>query len=98
MVVCVTNASNFIRRCEFLKAMKSVGASHVMLNHADHLGSGNFDPTLDHALARLLSERSYELIVTHGKNGESGHPQHRAVHKIVCRIARRNRICVFATR
>ena len=48
-----------------------------MLKHADHLGSGNFDPTLDHALACLLSERSYGLIVTHGKNGEYGHPQHR---------------------
>ena len=70
-------ASNFIRRHEFIKAMKSVGASYVMLNHADHLGSGNFDPTLDHALACLLSERSYGLIVTHGKNGEYGHPQHR---------------------
>ena len=78
MVVCATNASNFIRRYEFIKAMKSVGASYVMLNHADHLGSGNFDPTLTHALACLLSERSYELIVTHGKNGEYGHPQHRA--------------------
>ena len=70
----------------------------MMLNHADHLGSGNFDPTLDHALACLLSERSYELIVTHGKNGEYGHPQHRSVHEIVCRIAPRNRICVFATK
>jgi LmbE family N-acetylglucosaminyl deacetylase len=91
-------ALNFIRRSQFIKAMKFVGASYVMLNHADHLGSGNFDPTLAHALASLLSERSYELIVTHGKNGEYGHPQHRAVHEIVCRIAPRNRICVFATK
>ena len=97
MVVCVTSASNFIRRREFINAMKSVSASYVMLNHADHLCSGNFDPALDQTLARLLNDRSYELIVTHGKRGEYGHPQHRAVHEIVCRIAPRNRIRVFAT-
>lgn len=98
MVVCVTNASNRTRRREFTAAMNSIGASYVMLNHADHLCSGNFNPALERALARLLAEHSYELIVTHGKSGEYGHPQHRAVHEIVCRIAPRDRIWVFATR
>jgi LmbE family N-acetylglucosaminyl deacetylase len=97
MVVCATNASNPTRRREFINAMKSVGASYVMLNHADHLCSGNFDPALDQTLARLLNDRPYELIVTHGKRGEYGHPQHRALHEIVCRIAPRKLIRVFAT-
>jgi LmbE family N-acetylglucosaminyl deacetylase len=98
MVVCATNASNPTRRREFVDAMNSVGASYTMLNHADHLCSGNFDSALQQTLARLLNERSYELIVTHAKTGEYGHPQHRALHEIVCRIAPRKLIRVFATR
>jgi LmbE family N-acetylglucosaminyl deacetylase len=44
-----------------------------------------------------MSEYPYELIVTHNPQGEYGHPQHRALHRIVRRIARDHPLYVFGT-
>jgi len=98
MVVCVTNAGVIERRQEFVNAMNLIKANYVMLNHADHLASGNFDPSLERQLAELIAERPWEMIVTHGRRGEYGHTQHKAVHQIVCRLAPRDRIFVFGAR
>ncbi len=98
MVVCVTNAGNAIRRDEFEKAMTSIGANYVMLDHADHLASGNFDPELERQLAQILREAPWEMIVTHNKDGEYGHAQHKALHRMVARLVPGGRFFVFGTR
>ena len=98
MVVCVTGAGIEGRRREFVNAMNSIRANYVMLNHADHLASGNFDPALERQLSALLGERSWEMVVTHNARGEYGHVQHKALHRIVVRLAPRDRLFVFGTR
>lgn len=95
LVVCVTNAGNRTRRHEFIRAMNCIGADYVMLNHADHLASGNFNAVLEQQLALLLAERHWEMIVTHGESGEYGHPQHKSLHRIVRRLAPPHRLYVF---
>jgi LmbE family N-acetylglucosaminyl deacetylase len=97
MVICATGASNERRRNEFMGAMHSVRANYTMLDHADHMHSGNFDPRLEDTLIRLLAEHPYEMIVTHSKHGEYGHPQHRALHQIVLRIVGNRRLYMFGT-
>jgi LmbE family N-acetylglucosaminyl deacetylase len=94
-VVCVTNASNEVRRREFSAAMASIGASYTMLDHADDLYNGNFSAMLETQLRALLNEAPYELVVTHGPSGEYGHPQHRAVHHIVRTLAGGRALYVF---
>jgi LmbE family N-acetylglucosaminyl deacetylase len=82
-VVAVTNAGNPLRRAEFMAAMSAAGANWFILNHADHLTDGDFDPRLREQLAWILGDAHYEHVVTHNARGEYGHPQHRALHKIV---------------
>ncbi|MGZ8709510.1 MAG: PIG-L family deacetylase [Thermoanaerobaculia bacterium] len=82
-VVCVTNASHPRRRAEFIAAMDAIRANWVMLDHPDDLTSGTFHPRLAEQLETLLREHPYELVVTHNARGEYGHPQHRALHRIV---------------
>jgi LmbE family N-acetylglucosaminyl deacetylase len=94
-VVSVTCAQNERRRDEFIAAMTSIGANYTMLNHFDHLGSGNFDARLDEQLAALLAEHPYEMVVTHNERGEYGHRQHIAVHRAVRRLIGATPLYVF---
>ena len=41
---------------------------------------------LIYELLRVLRERDYKKIVTHGTNGEYGHPRHRACHDILAHL------------
>jgi LmbE family N-acetylglucosaminyl deacetylase len=94
-VVCVTNGTNERRRLEFAAAMASIGANYTILGHFDHLASGNFSRRLDEQLKELLDEFPYEMVVTHNERGEYGHPQHRAVHRIVRRLVGTRPLYVF---
>ena len=38
---------------------------------------------LIYELLRVLRERDYKKIVTHGENGEYGHPRHRGCHDVL---------------
>jgi LmbE family N-acetylglucosaminyl deacetylase len=98
LVVCVTNASNEVRRAEFIKAMGLAGADYLMLDHADHIANGNFDPALASKLALILAANPLEMVVTHGEAGEYGHKQHIALHQIVRRLAPAGRLFTFGTR
>lgn len=95
-VICVTNATNDERRREFIAAMSSIGANYTILGHVDHLGSGNFSARLDEQLDALLDEFPYDMVVTHNEWGEYGHPQHRALHRIVRRLVANRPLYVFA--
>jgi LmbE family N-acetylglucosaminyl deacetylase len=53
MVICVTGGSNERRRNEFMRAMHSIRVNYTMLDHADHMHSGNFDPRLEKTLISL---------------------------------------------
>ena len=37
-------------------------------------------------LLRVLRERDYKKIVTHGENGEYGHPRHRGCHDVLAHL------------
>lgn len=88
-VVSVTNAGNPLRRAEFMAAMAAAGANWFLLDHADHLTSGDFHPRLREQLGWIVHDAPYQLFVTHNERGEYGHPQHRALHAIVASLVPR---------
>ena len=45
-----------------------------------------FREKLIYELLRVLRERDYKKIVTHGENGEYGHPRHRACHDVLSHL------------
>jgi LmbE family N-acetylglucosaminyl deacetylase len=71
--------------------------AYLVSDHADNIANGNFHPSLASTLEALLSEQGFEMVVTHGPNGEYGHRQHVALHQIVCGLVRSGRLFTFAT-
>ncbi|GAB7387087.1 hypothetical protein BSNK01_09230 [Bacillaceae bacterium] len=89
-VVCATNGDDERRRNEFKKAMEYVGAKHEIWNYKDKW-KGDFDrKSLRQDIQRLLTGKKYDMVVTHGLQGEYGHTQHIALAEIVHRLVRKN--------
>ncbi|MCY0874721.1 MAG: PIG-L family deacetylase [Firmicutes bacterium] len=82
-VICVTNGNRERRANEFLTVMDTVGAECEIWSFRDTY-STHFDREgLKESLAQELAKATYKRVVTHGFKGEYGHPQHRAIARIV---------------
>ena len=97
-VVCVTNASDAVRREEFFQAMEFAGANYTILDHQDNLANGRFHPHLLQTLGELLDEFPYTTVVTHNCKGEYGHIQHRSIHRMVRSLVGNHTLLVFGKR
>lgn len=84
------------REAELRCAVRALGASLTLLDYVDPaigpddvLSAFDADPA---ALARLCMhiarQRQADLILTHGSDGEYGHPAHRLIHQAVLSGAR----------
>ncbi len=90
LVVCFTGGSNKIRKEEFNKAVKKLNETNIpfILDFPDKtfgkrdnwIGiKNNVINTVDY----LLEMKNWDLIVTHNKDGEYGHIQHKTISNIV---------------
>ena len=85
-VVVIDEYHNDIRRREFLDSMRFIGI-HEYEHWTGFKGREDyFREKLIYELLRVLRERDYKKIVTHGENGEYGHPRHRACHDILAHL------------
>lgn len=88
-VVCMTRASDKNRNPKYKKAMKILG---VRANSYD------FDDTKHVPISfedykkvfKKYSKIKYNLIFTHGIDGEYGHPRHKEIHKAVKKLLKQN--------
>ena len=85
-VVVLDEYHNDIRRREFLDSMRFIGI-HEYEHWTGFKGREDyFREKLIYELLRVLRERDYKKIVTHGENGEYGHPRHRACHDVLSHL------------
>jgi len=85
-VVVLDEYHNDIRRREFLDSMRLIGI-HEYEHWTGYKGGEDYHrEKLIYELLRVLRERDYKKIVTHGTNGEYGHPRHRACHDILAHL------------
>jgi len=82
-VVVVDEYHSKIRRKEFKASMKFIGIKEYELWSGYKGGEDYHREKLIYELLRVLRERKYKKIVTHNKQGEYGHPRHRALHDIL---------------
>ena len=90
-VVCFTNLNNKIRSAEFFKCMKLAGSAGYMLDLNDAIDDG-WPYMTTGELGDLVTSKLtgvYDMIVSHDKNGEYGHPQHKRVHVVANALAKR---------
>lgn len=77
-IVCATGSAETPRGIELRAVAANLGAEATLLGLADRA-----DCDLEPALAPLLGEAlaGSDLLLSHGPEGEYGHPHHRAVHR-----------------
>ena len=82
-VVVVDEYHSEVRREEFIASMKFIGIEDYEHWTGYKGGEDYHREKLIYELLRVLREQDWTKIVTHNKNGEYGHPRHRALHEIL---------------
>ena len=93
-VVVVDEYHSKIRRKEFKASMKFIGIKEYEHWTGYKGGEDYHREKLIYELLRVLRERDWKKIVTHNKQGEYGHPRHRACHDILSHL-RPEKLWVF---
>lgn len=90
-VICSTNGKNRARANAFVKAMKILGCCGIMLDVADRREHPPTNDDLEELAAfigPLINGPGVVQVVTHGPDGEYGHPMHIAISELVTRLMR----------
>ena len=82
-VVAVDEYHNEVRKKELIASMEFIGIEEFEHWTGYKGGEDYHREKLIYELLRVLRERDYKKIVTHNKQGEYGHPRHRALHDIL---------------
>lgn len=81
-VICLTNRDSKSRRRAFTRAVKILGAKGVILNMPDrreHPPTAEDLAWMADALRPLLETAPASVVLTHGPDGEYGHPLHQYI-------------------
>ena len=84
-VVCLTRESDGDRNPKFKKACEILGVEGFIY----YLDDTTNNPWNQQEAIDIISKHCgtiYDLVFTHGENGEYGHPHHKLIHKIVSKI------------
>lgn len=82
-VICVTNGDRERRAKEFATVMQTLGVEHEIWSFRDTYSTHFDQEGLKEALCETLRAQPFRRVITHGLQGEYGHPQHRAIARIV---------------
>ncbi len=88
-VLCLTNRGSQTRRRAFGSAMKALDTQGVILDMPDrkeHPPTSADVVWLDGILSSVLSSGRITMVLTHGPDGEYGHPLHRAISEAMARL------------
>jgi len=91
-IISLARAYDRDRAPKFRRVLKHYNAPGVISDLEDE-GEMKFSETfreVEKRLHRILRDRRFTYLFTHGYNGEYGHAHHRAVHQVVKKLARRN--------
>lgn len=97
-VICLTNADNKIRRREFFNVMQFTKQTAHILNFPDSIISKDIDELnalwfnlTDEEIYKLyisqLLHDKYDIVVSHDRYGEYGHPQHKRLNELSLYVA-----------
>jgi LmbE family N-acetylglucosaminyl deacetylase len=100
-VICFTNRNNPIRKKEFEECMRLTNTKGYIFSLRDSMRdswSELSDEILSQMVLECFTEKTFDfdMIVSHGADGEYGHIQHKRVHTIAKLVAQ-TMSCPFAT-
>ena len=82
-VIAVDESHNHVRKGEFKASMAFIGIDEYEPWTGFKGGEDYHREKLIYELLRVLREKDWKKVVTHNKQGEYGHPRHRALHDIL---------------
>lgn len=92
-VIALDHYNDHVRQKEFINSMNFIGIKEYEHWTGFKGGEDYNKEELQKELIRVLKERDYKKIVTHNKEGEYGHPRHRACHNLLANLASKNLWC-----
>jgi LmbE family N-acetylglucosaminyl deacetylase len=89
-ILSLCRAGDIYRAPKFQRVCDRLGARGVIADLDDGSPPAELDGPRDIAplIRRHVGHERWDLCITHGANGEYGHPRHRQVHEEVVRLAR----------
>jgi len=87
-IVSLCRGSDFDRRPKFSTVCELFGAKSIIydLNDSDPLMHVNPGKDIGLRIIQAIGEDTWDLVLTHGENGEYGHPRHIEVHNEVLKL------------
>ena len=87
-IVCITSGNNSTRKEEFEEVLEKTGCGGIILSYPDKLFCLRshwtfWKDAIKEDISYIVSYKNWESIVTHNKDGEYGHIQHKLLHSIV---------------
>ena len=82
-VIAVDESQNPVRKGEFKASKAFIGIDEYEHWTGFKGGEDYHREKLIYELLRVLREKDWKKVVTHNKQGEYGHPRHRALHDIL---------------
>ncbi len=78
------------RMPKFMRAAKQYGARGIICDLEDEgiMSIQESIPVVQNIIRRELPRRRWDVLFTHGANGEYGHPRHKGVHEGVVRMVK----------
>lgn len=96
LVVCMTNGGNRTRRKEFINVMNTLNIDYKIFNYKDGLDILWDEKKLKKSIHKILNlKEKWDKVVTHNRQGEYGHFQHKQLNKIVRECYKGRNINVF---
>ncbi len=82
------------RNPKFLKVCAYLGAKCLIADLEDEgiMGVSESVPIIEQIIATEVGPSKYDLIFTHGANGEYGHPRHKGVHQAVRNLFKKRKL------
>jgi len=90
-VLCLCRADDPDRRAKFEAVCDHLGLEGIQLDLDDSSPPAEIDLQRDLGgrIRQTVCDTPWDLCLTHGANGEYGHPRHRQVHQTVVRLMER---------
>lgn len=84
LVICFTNGGNKVRLKEFTLAMESLNIQYKIWNFKDAIDyKWNEKKVLEKVNKILELKEDWEMVITHNKEGDYGHFQHKEVSRLI---------------
>lgn len=87
LIICITNGGNLVRLNEFTGLMTELKIQYQIWNYKDGLDVKWNQGKVREEMRSILNQKNdWEMVITHNRDGDYGHYQHKQVYTLVTSI------------